>query len=61
MFRKNCLFLTIPMLDYSLQVRGHHITPICDYEKTSMRMGAIYISVPKFHSQFPFLTFYLSG
>ena len=30
---------------FCLQVRGHHITPICDYEKTSMRMGAIYISL----------------
>lgn len=41
---------------FCLQVGRHHIIPICDSEKTSMRMGAI-VSVLKFHSEFRFLGF----
>ena len=39
---------------FCLQVRRHHVTPICDYEKTSMRNGGwgggsyMYIFTPIF-------------
>lgn len=48
---------------FCLQVRRHmhHITPICDYEKTSMRIGrgggGAIVSLPKFQSQFSFSDF----
>lgn len=47
---------------FCLQVRRHmhHITPICDYEKTSEDWaggGGAIVSVPKFQSQFSFSDF----